>query len=30
MSPDRVPVIIGVGEVLDRPADLSRAQEPWP
>jgi acetyl-CoA C-acetyltransferase len=28
VSPDRVPVIIGVGEALDRPADLSRAQEP--
>lgn len=28
MTPDRLPVIVGVGEVLDRPADLSRAQEP--
>jgi acetyl-CoA C-acetyltransferase len=28
VSPDRVPVIIGVGEVLDRPTDLSRALEP--
>jgi len=28
VTPDRVPVIVGVGEVLDRPTDLSRAQEP--
>ena len=28
MSPDRVPVIVGVGEALDRPSDLSRALEP--
>ena len=25
---DRIPVIVGVGETLDRPADLSRALEP--
>lgn len=28
MSPDRVPVIVGVGEVVDRPADLGLALEP--
>ena len=28
MSPDRVPVIVGVGEALDRPSDLSKALEP--
>ncbi|MBO9708999.1 MAG: acetyl-CoA acetyltransferase [Caulobacter sp.] len=28
MSPDRIPVIVGVGEVLDRPTDLARAREP--
>ncbi|CAN5234365.1 acetyl-CoA acetyltransferase [soil metagenome] len=29
MSPvDRIPVIVGVGEVLDRPSDLSKALEP--
>ena len=28
MSPDRVPVIVGVGEALDRPSDLSKAVEP--
>ena len=28
MSPDRIPVIVGVGEALDRPSDLSKALEP--
>jgi acetyl-CoA C-acetyltransferase len=28
VSPDRIPVIVGVGESLDRPSDLSRALEP--
>lgn len=28
MSPDRIPVIVGVGEALDRPRDLSKALEP--
>ncbi|KQY27293.1 acetyl-CoA acetyltransferase [Caulobacter sp. Root487D2Y] len=28
VNPDRVPVIIGVGEALDRPSDLSKALEP--
>jgi acetyl-CoA C-acetyltransferase len=28
VSPDRIPVIVGVGEALDRPSDLSRALEP--
>ena len=28
MSPDRIPVIVGVGELLDRPTDLSKALEP--
>lgn len=28
MSPDRLPVIVGVGEVVDRPSDLSGALEP--
>ena len=28
MSPDLTPVIVGVGEVLDRPGDLSKALEP--
>ena len=28
MSPDRIPVIVGVGETLDRPSDLSQALEP--
>jgi acetyl-CoA C-acetyltransferase len=28
VSPDRIPVIVGVGETLDRPSDLSRALEP--
>ncbi|MFZ0269618.1 acetyl-CoA acetyltransferase [Caulobacter sp.] len=28
MSPERIPVIVGVGEALDRPTDLSKAQEP--
>jgi acetyl-CoA C-acetyltransferase len=28
VSPDRIPVIVGVGEALDRPSDLSKALEP--
>jgi acetyl-CoA C-acetyltransferase len=28
LNPDRVPVIVGVGEALDRPSDLSKALEP--
>ena len=28
MSPDRIPVIVGVGEALDHPSDLSKALEP--
>lgn len=28
MNPDRIPVIVGVGETLDRPTDLGRALEP--
>jgi acetyl-CoA C-acetyltransferase len=28
VRPDRIPVIVGVGETLDRPSDLSRALEP--
>jgi len=28
MNLDRIPVIVGVGEALDRPSDLSRALEP--
>jgi acetyl-CoA C-acetyltransferase len=28
VSPDRIPVIVGVGEGLDRPTDLARALEP--
>ena len=28
MSPDRIPVIVGVGEAIDRPSDLSKALEP--
>ena len=28
MSPDRIPVIVGVGETLDRPTDLGQALEP--
>jgi acetyl-CoA C-acetyltransferase len=28
VSPDRIPVIVGVGEALDRPTDLSKALEP--
>lgn len=28
MSPDRIPVIVGAGEALDRPTDLSKALEP--
>ena len=28
MSPDRIPVIVGVGEALDRPSDLSKTLEP--
>jgi acetyl-CoA C-acetyltransferase len=28
VSPDRTPVIVGVGETLDRPSDLSKALEP--
>ena len=28
MSPDRIPVIVGVGEAVDRPTDLARALEP--
>lgn len=28
MSPDRIPVIVGVGEALNRPSDLSKALEP--
>lgn len=28
MTPEQIPVIVGVGEALDRPADLSRPLEP--
>ena len=28
VNPDRIPVIVGVGEALDRPSDLSQALEP--
>uniref|UniRef100_B0T3X4 Putative acetyl-CoA acetyltransferase n=1 Tax=Caulobacter sp. (strain K31) TaxID=366602 RepID=B0T3X4_CAUSK len=28
MNPDRIPVIVGVGEAIDRPSDLARALEP--
>ncbi len=28
VSPHRIPVIVGVADVIDRPADLARAREP--
>src|ERR1700760_3904446 len=27
-SPDRIPVIVGVGEIVDRPADIAAGLEP--
>ena len=28
MSPDRIPVIVGIGEIADRPADIAQGLEP--